>query len=670
MVVAAVVGVPAASSSAPPPPAEQPTGAVAAAADAMEVEEDEKDDDDEAAAAPQPPPPKAQPPPRRVAPPPKRAPSPDAQAQHATLMKMMQSAMKEGRLSQAVDTARRACDLGEAPPEGLLLSLLTSLFEEKTDMALSLYDIVCQINQEAADEEGGGGGGGGGASRALMIAVLDGVVVDKRGADSTYTLRAMDVFNELRASSADATAEAAGDEDEDEEGVPFDLLRKLLKALVKADLLDDAYDVLSYAQSKQKAIEEKAEAAKKKQRAANRKASERGEKDTSGGGRWRRWECCASSYDVGHAFGVHQARAALSRAIALFHSLVATGGPPNPTSGASLLDSLCARGQANDALTVLNGMHDAGQSLTTKLVCQVVTALTRARLEQRAFHVFEKFMENAGSADAFLQSLHSPEWNVEHGLALLTKALSKAMKGRQAHRVYHAAKQAGLVTNYQSYGLPGLTMACVDSGMLQQALGVSEDARQALLTLGMTTASALLTNVAKAKSGRSAASQHPCGSVRAENDMRRELAPCGLQLPNGPSASRSRRGHPCAQSHCGSEQAAACDAGGREGQRQRRQKEAAGYREWWGRVRRCGRQSRACKAAFAVALAVRGALRARREAKAVKVLQGMRVHGVLCNTSTYVLIANACGRRRASAPLSDLSSTFDTSSGDWASGVF
>ena len=110
------------------------------------------------------------------------------------------------------------------------------------------------------------------------------------------------------------------------------------------------------------------------------------------------------------------------------------------------------------------------------------------------------FMENAGSADAFLQSLHSPEWNVEHGLALLTKALSKAMKGRQAHRVYHAAKQAGLVTNYQSYGLPGLTMACVDSGMLQQALGVSEDARQALLPLGMTTASALLTNVAKAKS--------------------------------------------------------------------------------------------------------------------------------------------------------------------------
>ena len=38
-------------------------------------------------------------------------------------------------------------------------------------------------------------------------------------------------------------------------------------------------------------------------------------------------------------------------------------------------------------------------------------------------------MENAGSADAFLQSLHSPEWNVEHGLAGLNKGIKQSDEG-------------------------------------------------------------------------------------------------------------------------------------------------------------------------------------------------------------------------------------------------
>ena len=38
----------------------------------------------------------------------------------------------------------------------------------------------------------------------------------------------------------------------------------------------------------------------------------------------------------------------LPRAVALFHQLVAAGGPPHPSSGAALLDSLCARGQWED----------------------------------------------------------------------------------------------------------------------------------------------------------------------------------------------------------------------------------------------------------------------------------------------------------------------------------
>ena len=151
----------------------------------------------------------------------------------------------------------------------------------------------------------------------------------------------------------------------------------------------------------------------------------------------------------------------LQRACVLFHALVPREEPPHPASGASLLDSLCARGMATDAERVLSAMSNANQPLTVKLGCQVVTALTRAGVPMRAFAVFEQHLEPAGGAEATIASSLGActDWNVEHALALLTKALSKAMRGRQAHRVYTCAQSQGLCTNYGSYGLPALTMA-------------------------------------------------------------------------------------------------------------------------------------------------------------------------------------------------------------------
>ena len=54
-------------------------------------------------------------------------------------------------------------------------------------------------------------------------------------------------------------------------------------------------------------------------------------------------------------------------------------------------------------------------------------------------------------------SLPDRSFSLEHGLALLTRALSKTMHGRRAHRVYARARAAGLVTNYAAFGLPAVS---------------------------------------------------------------------------------------------------------------------------------------------------------------------------------------------------------------------
>ena len=81
-------------------------------------------------------------------------------------------------------------------------------------------------------------------------------------------------------------------------------------------------------------------------------------------------------------------------------------------------------------------------------------------------------------------------------MAMLTKALSKAMKGARLPRASLLARRASHPTTVVLSS--ALTLACVEAGLLSQALGVRDDARQALLPLRMT-ASAVLSAVAKAR---------------------------------------------------------------------------------------------------------------------------------------------------------------------------
>ena len=65
--------------------------------------------------------------------------------------------------------------------------------------------------------------------------------------------------------------------------------------------------------------------------------------------------------------------------------------------------------------------------------------------------------------------------------------------------MYDAARGAGLITNFGSYGLPALALACVSDGLLAEALSVSDDARSALLPLDVVVASQLLRALAQAR---------------------------------------------------------------------------------------------------------------------------------------------------------------------------
>ena len=67
----------------------------------------------------------------------------DAASQHATLVRMLSTALDEARHTAAIDLARRACELGAPPPDETLLRLLGALFDaHETDSALSLYEML------------------------------------------------------------------------------------------------------------------------------------------------------------------------------------------------------------------------------------------------------------------------------------------------------------------------------------------------------------------------------------------------------------------------------------------------------------------------------------------------------------------------------------------------
>ena len=191
----------------------------------------------------------------------------------------------------------------------------------------------------------------------------------------------------------------------------------------------------------------------------------------------------------------------VSGAYALFLEGVEDGEPPPEAQCAALIEQLCTRGMGANCRTALAAMADHGYKLTVRLCTMTVGALLRSGQPMRGFEVFAETMERAGSAadGAAVGSLAASDANVEHTLALLSKALAKKMHGGRAHRVYACALSAGVVTNVGSWALPALCLACVETGHLREAISLCDDARRALIALDTVTASALVKAVAAAK---------------------------------------------------------------------------------------------------------------------------------------------------------------------------
>ena len=151
------------------------------------------------------------------------------------------------------------------------------------------------------------------------------------------------------------------------------------------------------------------------------------------------------------------------------HQARQDGALPAAAALGSLLEVLCGRGYGALAVDVLHAMADAAMPLSSRLCCLVMLALLRGGKLLAAYEVFARFLEPAGGADAEVASLRTEGYNVEHPLALLCKAGAKQCRGLKAYAVYDAARRAGLVANFGSFGLPALTLACVSDGLLAEA---------------------------------------------------------------------------------------------------------------------------------------------------------------------------------------------------------
>ena len=154
----------------------------------------------------------------------------------------------------------------------------------------------------------------------------------------------------------------------------------------------------------------------------------------------------------------------------LFDEMVKGGMLPTAQQCAALIESYAARGMGAQARAVLGFIEENGLTLTVKLCCQTIAALLRSARSRAAFEIFEAHLENAGGATSTVGALRTSEWNTEHTLAILTKALAKQMDGKRAHRVYACACAAGLCNNFGAFGLPALVLACIDDSRIKQAV--------------------------------------------------------------------------------------------------------------------------------------------------------------------------------------------------------
>eukprot|EP00965_Chrysotila_dentata_P248155 6208185-Pleurochrysis_carterae.AAC.4 len=174
----------------------------------------------------------------------------------------------------------------------------------------------------------------------------------------------------------------------------------------------------------------------------------------------------------------------LAQARRLFCELVAEEEfLPPPAQCTALVERCCVAGMGTDAYETLLVMAEAQMHISARLCCQTIAALVRALMPTKAFELFSKHLEHAGTADSTVGSLAASEWNVEHTLAMLTRALSKRLKADKALRVFNAARAAGIVTNFAVWHLSSLAFACVEAKMLTQAVALSDEAQQALLPL-------------------------------------------------------------------------------------------------------------------------------------------------------------------------------------------
>ena len=241
--------------------------------------------------------------------------TPDEHA--ASLRRLLDEAVEQARLEQAVEIVRQCGAAAVAPPEASVLALLHALFAaERPQHALGVHELL--------------GGGGGGASVAVLAAVLQGLLNSKEA--TKLAVRAIALYNELREADADGALSSWPE-----------LMAAASSTCLKADMLQDALDVYTHA----RATQSSAAAFSKLKR--------------------MRTALIAGCVKAQQLLKAHE----------LFDEARQDGALPAAAALGSLLEVLCGRGYGPQALDVLRAMAEAAMPLTSRLCCLVMLALLR-----------------------------------------------------------------------------------------------------------------------------------------------------------------------------------------------------------------------------------------------------------------------------------------------------
>jgi len=241
--------------------------------------------------------------------------TPDEHA--ASLRRLLDEAVEQARLEQAVEIVRQCGAAAVTPPEASVLALLHALFAaERPQHALGVHELL--------------GGGGGGASVAVLAAVLQGLLNSKEA--TKLAVRAIALYNELREADADGSLSSWPE-----------LMAAASSTCLKADMLQDALDVYTHA----RATQSSAAAFSKLKR--------------------MRTALIAGCVKAQQLLKAHE----------LFDEARQDGALPAAAALGSLLEVLCGRGYGLQALDVLRAMAEAAMPLSSRLCCLVMLALLR-----------------------------------------------------------------------------------------------------------------------------------------------------------------------------------------------------------------------------------------------------------------------------------------------------